>query len=58
MESIVELDGRIFVRSACDTVCSLPEDNQGKPLLRQPFIQPRGLASIMQHMVGWSSITF
>jgi predicted peroxiredoxin len=58
MESFVELDGRIFVCSACDTVCSLPEDNQGNPLIRQPFIQPRGLASIMEHMVGGSSITF
>ncbi|MBT2970426.1 MAG: DsrE family protein [Candidatus Thiodiazotropha sp. (ex Ctena orbiculata)] len=58
MESFVELEGRIFVCSACDTVCSLPQDNAGKPQLRQPFIQPRGLASVMEHMVGGSSITF
>ncbi|MES9945364.1 MAG: DsrE family protein [Candidatus Thiodiazotropha sp.] len=58
MENFVELDGKIFVCSACDTVCSLPQDSEGKPLLRQAFIQPRGLASILEHMVGGSSITF
>jgi predicted peroxiredoxin len=58
VESFVELDGKIFVCSACDTVCALPEDDEGLPLLRQPFIQPRGLASILEHMVGGSSITF
>lgn len=58
MESFIELEGRIFVCSACDTVCSLPQDNAGRPLFRQPFIQPRGLASVMEHMVGGSSITF
>jgi predicted peroxiredoxin len=58
VESFVEMDGKIFVCSACDTVCSLPEDSNGRPLLRQPYIKPRGLASILEHMVGGSSITF
>jgi predicted peroxiredoxin len=58
VESFVEMNGKIFVCSACDTVCSLPEDSYGQPLLRQPYIQPRGLASILEHMVGGSSITF
>jgi predicted peroxiredoxin len=58
VENFVELKGKIFVCSACDTVCSLPQDIHGKPLVRELFIQPRGLASIMEHMVGGSSITF
>jgi predicted peroxiredoxin len=58
VESFVELDGRIFVCSACDTVCAMPVDNDGSMLRRQPFIQPRGLASILEPMVGGSSITF
>jgi uncharacterized protein involved in oxidation of intracellular sulfur len=58
VESFVELEGKIFVCSACDTTCALTEDEEGQPLLRQPFIQPRGLASILEHTVGGSSITF
>jgi predicted peroxiredoxin len=58
VESFVELEGKIFVCSACDTVCAMPVDSEGKILRRQPFIQPRGLASILEHMVGGSSITF
>jgi predicted peroxiredoxin len=58
MDFFIELEGKIFVCSACDTVCSLPQGSDGRPLVREPFIQPRGLASIMEHMVGGSSITF
>jgi predicted peroxiredoxin len=58
VENFVELEGKIFVCSACDTVCTMPVSSDGRIIHRQPFIHPRGLASILEHMVGGSSITF
>ncbi len=57
-ETFIELGGKTFVCSACDTVCATQDDNQGKPLVRYSSIKPRGMAYILKHTIGGSSITF
>lgn len=56
--SFVEMEGKIYLCSACDAVCAVATEQGGEPLVRHPTIQPRGLASILEHMVGGSSVTF
>ena len=58
IESFVEMEGKIYLCSACDAVCAVATEEDGGPLVRHPTIQPRGLASILEHMVGGSSVTF
>jgi len=58
IESFLEMEGKIYLCSACDAVCAVPESSGGDILERHPTIQPRGLASILEHMVGGSSVTF
>ncbi len=58
IESFLEMEGKIYLCSACDAVCATPEAPGGELLERHATIQPRGLASILEHMVGGSSVTF
>lgn len=58
MESFFESGGEIFLCSACDAACALPSDAAGKPLRRRRGIRPQGLASVLAHTIGGSSVTF
>ncbi len=57
MDTFLELDGNVYICAACDQVCSVP-DEVGTVKQRLPAIQPRGLAAILAHMVGGTSVTF
>lgn len=57
METFIELGGNIYICAACDQVCTVP-DEVGTVKQRHPAIQPRGLAAILTHMVGGTSVTF
>ena len=57
MDTFIELGGQISICSSCDGVCSLPgRDGEGQRRRRE--IQPRGLASVLAHLVGGNSLTF
>ncbi len=58
IESFVEMQGGIYLCSACDAVCTVAVQADAQPLVRHSTIQTRGLASILEHMIGGSSITF
>lgn len=57
MDTFFELGGNVYICAACDQVCSVP-DEVGTVKQRLPAIQPRGLAAILTHMVGGTSVTF
>jgi predicted peroxiredoxin len=57
IDTFLELGGEVYICAACDGVCSLPgPDGSGRQRRRE--IQPRGLAAVLSHMVGGSSLTF
>lgn len=57
MDSFTEMGGKIYICSTCDSVCGVPgEEGQKQP--RRKEIQPRGLAAVLSHMVGGTSVTF
>jgi len=58
IDSFIEMEGKIYLCSACDAVCAVATEEGGDPLVRHATVQPRGLASILEHMVGGSSVTF
>ena len=57
VDTFLELGGNIYICATCDQVCSVP-DEVGTMKKRHPAIQPRGLAAILTHMVGGTSVTF
>lgn len=57
LDTFIELGGEVSICSACDGVCSLPGPD-GKGRRRRREIQPRGLASVLAHLVGGTSLTF
>lgn len=57
MDTFLDLGGNIYICATCDQVCSVP-DEVGAVKARLPAIQPRGLAAILTHMVGGTSVTF
>ena len=57
VNSYLELEGSLYVCSACDSVCAMPHVNGSLPSKR-PGVQVRGLPSVLQHMVNGSSVTF
>ncbi len=58
IDSFVELRGKIFICSACDTACSIADGDYSKKMERRSDIQPRGLASVLSHTIGGTSVTF
>ena len=57
LDTFIELGGEVSICSACDGVCSLPSpDGNGRRRRRE--IQPRGLATVLAHLVGGTSLTF
>ena len=58
MEDLIQLGGAIYVCSACDQVCGIPDDATADPPRRRPEIQPRGLAAVLVNLAAWVSVTF
>jgi len=57
MGSFLELGGEVSICSSCDGVCSLPGPD-GRNRQRRREIHPRGLAAVLAHMIGGTSLTF
>ncbi len=58
MASFFESGGEVFLCSACDAVCALPVDADGKALKRRRGVRLEGLASVLFHTVRGGSVTF
>ncbi len=57
VSNYIELEGKLYICSACDQVCGLlPDHNQ--ILIKRAGVEPRGLASVLHYTVNGSSITF
>jgi predicted peroxiredoxin len=56
MDVFCDLGGEIYICATCDRVCSVPGEGQRRK--RRADIQPRGLASVLSHMIGGTSVTF
>ena len=57
IDTFLDLGGEVSICSACDGVCSLPGAD-GEAKRRRQGIQPRGLAAVLAHLVGGTSLTF
>jgi predicted peroxiredoxin len=57
IDTFLDLGGEVSICSACDGVCSLPGAD-GDARRRRQEIQPRGLAAVLAHLVGGTSLTF
>ncbi|TXH70645.1 MAG: hypothetical protein E6Q83_05220 [Thiothrix sp.] len=57
IDTYLELDGKLYICSACDQVCSLPLTD-GAVLVRRQGIEVRGLVSILDYAAHSSTITF
>ena len=51
IDSFVEAGGQLLLCSACDGICALPS-------VRRREVRVRGLASLLSHTVGGSTVTF
>ena len=58
MDSLIEMDGEMYVCSACDTVCSVPSDDETENLKRHPAIQPRGMSAVLADIYDGRAVTF
>lgn len=58
MESFLECGGQVFLCSACDALCALPTHAGGRAPRRRRGVCPQGLAAVLSHTVGGSSLTF
>jgi predicted peroxiredoxin len=56
-DSFTDLGGKVYICSTCDNVCSVPGED-GQATKRRKDVQPRGLAAVLSHMVGGTSVTF
>jgi len=56
-DSFIDLGGKVYICSTCDSVCSVPEEG-GQAIKRRDDVQPRGLAAVLSHMVGGGTVTF
>lgn len=57
IDTFLDLGGEVSICSACDGVCSLPGAD-GETRRRRKEIQPQGLAAVLTHLVGGTSLTF
>ncbi len=58
MDDFTDLGGNIYICATCERVCSALLGEDGQLSKRRPEIQPRGLATVLSHMVGGTSVTF
>jgi predicted peroxiredoxin len=57
MDVFADLGGEIYICSACERVCSVPGEDS-RPRKRRQEIRPQGLATVLSHMIGATSVTF
>ena len=57
ISSYLELEGSLYLCSACDATCALPHLD-GSPSVKRSGVEVRGMASVLQHSMAGSSITF
>ena len=57
MDTYLELEGKLYLCSACDQVCSLPLV-AGANLVRRAGVEIRGLVSILDYAADATTITF
>lgn len=57
IDTFLDLGGEVSICSACDGVCSLPGAD-GEAKRRRQEIEPQGLAAVLAHLVGGTSLTF
>jgi predicted peroxiredoxin len=57
MDVFIDLGGEIYICATCERVCSVPGED-GRLRKRRPEIQPRGLAAVLSHTIGGTSVTF
>jgi predicted peroxiredoxin len=58
IEAFVELGGRMYVCSACDSVCAVPEGTDDGPRTRRSGVEPRGLAAVLPYTLSGGCVTF
>ncbi len=58
VESFMEMGGQIYICSACDQACTIEMAADGRFKRRRVGIQPRGLAAVLDHTVGGTTVTF
>ena len=58
IESFLECGGQVLICSACDALCALPFHRAGIQPRRRRGVRPQGLAALLSHTVGGSSLTF
>lgn len=58
MDSLIELDGAMYVCSTCDQVCGVPSDDDAGNYRRHSAIQPRGMSAVLSDIAEGSSVTF
>ena len=58
MEAFLECGGQVLLCSACDAACALPARAGGMAPRRRHGVHPQGLAAVLSHTLGGSSLTF
>jgi predicted peroxiredoxin len=58
MESFCELGGKVYICSACDGVCAVQCGEEEQDLVRHAWVQPRGMAAVLDMLEGGNSLTF
>lgn len=58
MESFCELGGEVYICSACDGVCAVQCGEEEQDLVRHAWVQPRGMAAVLDMLEGGKSLTF
>jgi len=58
MECLIDMDGKMYVCSTCDEVCSVPSDDESEKFRRHPAIQPRGMSAVLSDMTEGQTVTF
>lgn len=56
IDTFIDLGGAVHVCATCDGVCSV--QGADGPRRRRREVEPRGLASVLSHMIGGGSVTF
>jgi predicted peroxiredoxin len=57
MQVFTDFGGEIYICATCERVCCVPGED-GQQRKRRPEIQPQGLATVLSHMIGGTSVTF
>ena len=58
MESFCELGGEVYICSACDGVCAVQCGDEEQDLVRHSWVQPRGMAAVLDTLESGRSLSF